>query len=388
MRRRSNQGSLGTSSERSPVAQPHASKGSDASGISASDDPNGDSINSGSKAEGVKVHLQSWMASKGRRDLDVTIIIVSFQSRHDLAECLCRIHENGLIGRVIVADNDSRDGTPDLVRRSFPGATLLSMPRNVGFARACNRAVAMSKSKYCLFLNPDSRISAGTVDELVRFAEEHPRVGIIGPQVLDQDGRTRQLSCRRFPTIGSLFFHRFSILNLLFPENRWRKDYLLVSQSSSEATRVDWVSGCCMLARREMLEALGGFDEQFFLFSEDVDLCLRARQGQWDTFYCPQTSVTHRIGGSSRSLRPIVERHKSVWLYYQKHMTSGRILLDSFVFFAIVVRCITLGLAKVLANVYEGSIHMMNSVIGRAGIGGSAVAKRRAAAGKTETGKL
>lgn len=297
--------------------------------------------------------------------LDVTIIIVSFQSRHDLAECLCRIQENGLIGRVIVVDNDSRDGTPDLVRQSFPGATLLSMPRNVGFARACNRAVTMSRSRYCLFLNPDARISAGTVDKLIQFAEEHPRAGILGPEVLDEDGRTRQLSCRSFPTIGSLFFHRFSILNRLFPDNRWRKEYLLVTQSSSEATRVDWVSGCCMLARREMLAELGGFDERFFLFSEDVDLCLRARQGHWEVYYCPQTSVTHRIGGSSRSLRPIVERHRSVWLYYQKHMTNGRILIDSFVLCGIVARCFTLGLAKVIANVYEGFIHLMNTIMGR-----------------------
>lgn len=283
-------------------------------------------------------------------DVDVSIVIVSYQSRGDLGRCLSSLRECGLARQVLVIDNASQDGSRDLVDTCFPEVRLICLPGNFGFAKACNVGVDASSGKYCLFVNPDAHLSRSTVQELIRIAEENPRVGLVGPRVFDEDGRTVQLSCRSFPTIGSLFFHRFSILNLLFPGNRWRHRYLLLDRDLSEPTQVDWVSGCCILARRDMLKDLGGFDERFFMYSEDVDLCLRARQAGWATYYVPSACITHRIGGSSDSLKPIIERHRSVWRYYKKHLAKGHHVLNVLICSAIAVRCCALSLMRVLTT--------------------------------------
>ena len=281
----------------------------------------------------------------------VTIIIVSYRSQEDIIACLGSLGEARTQAQVIVVDNASRDGTSDAIRRSFPEVSLLSMPKNMGFAVACNRGIRASTSRYCLFLNPDVRLSLDALVDLIRFAEKNPQVGIVGPRVLNQDGRTVQISYRSFPTIGTLFFHQHSLLNRVFPNNPWRRKYLLIGQDLSEPRPVDWVSGCCMLARREVLDGLDGFDERFFMYSEDVDLCLRAKQAGWQTCYDPRACVTHLIGGSSGGLRPLIERHRSVWRYYKKHMANGQGAVDAFVFLAVVVRCFALLLAKVISGI-------------------------------------
>ena len=281
----------------------------------------------------------------------VAIIIVSYQSHEDIIRCLDSLGEARTRAQVIVVDNASRDGTADAVRRAFPEVSVLSMPKNMGFAVACNRGMRASTSRYCLFLNPDVRLSLDTLEDLVEVAERHPQAGIVGPRVLNEDGRTVQISYRSFPTIGTLFFHQYSLLNRVFPNNPWRRKYLLMGQDFSEPRGVDWVSGCCMLARRDVVRELNGFDEQFFMYSEDVDLCLRAKQAGWQTWYDPRTCVTHRIGGSSGGMRPLIERHRSVWRYYKKHMTNGVGALDGVVFLGVVVRCSGLILTSLISGI-------------------------------------
>jgi N-acetylglucosaminyl-diphospho-decaprenol L-rhamnosyltransferase len=273
----------------------------------------------------------------------VTVVVVTYRSRADVLACLSSLRDNGVSGTSVVVDNASRDGTPDVIDTHFPEVRVISLSTNRGFGAACNIGATTSTSKYCLFLNPDARLTPGALQQLIVFAESHADAGIVAPQVLDPDAHTRQLSCRGFPTLGSFFFNRYSLLNRLFPGNRWGRSYLLLDEIPSTSTAVDWVSGCCMLVRREVLTALGGFDEQFFLFSEDVDLCLRARQARWVTYYVPEATAIHRIGGSSALFRPIIERHKSVWRYYRKHMTADdRMIQNAFVWAAIMVRCVSL----------------------------------------------
>jgi lipopolysaccharide/colanic/teichoic acid biosynthesis glycosyltransferase/GT2 family glycosyltransferase len=287
----------------------------------------------------------------------VAVILVAYKCRDDILECVAALRRDGLSGSVVLVDNDSRDGTVERVLAEFPEVRVLAMPVNAGFSAACNRGMAAVEAPYCLFLNPDARIGAPSVRGLLAFAEAHPTAGIVAPRVLDEDGRTTQLSCRAFPTLASLFFHRHSLLNRLLPHNPWGRAYLLLDHLPEASSRVDWVSGCCMLVRREVLRALHGFDERFFLFSEDVDLCLRARQAGWDTYYLPHLSATHRIAGSCRSVRPIVERHRSVWRYYRKHMARRpRLLLDPLIGLAVTVRCGTLVLA-----------HLARRLLGRGG---------------------
>ena len=283
----------------------------------------------------------------------VVIIVVTYESERDITHCLESVLTSTLKPLVIVVDNASRDHTVDLVRQQFPEVRLIVLPENIGFAAACNQGILASTGKYCIFLNPDARVSPETVENMVHLAEENPRIGIIGPRVLDEDGGSVQPSYRSFPTTLTLFFHRFSILNRIFPNNPWRRRYLLLERPISEPTPVDWVSGCCMLVRRHVLNVLGGFDEQFFLYSEDVDLCLRARQAGWLTYYNPSTSVTHRIGGSSRSVRPIIERHRSIWRYYQKHLWNHRVSINIVILVAVTARCLALVIKKACGELWS-----------------------------------
>ena len=282
--------------------------------------------------------------------VDTAVIIVTFESQGDIGSCLDSLCAGDMLNHVIVVDNCSRDATVETVRTRYPAVRLLRMDQNVGFAAACNRGIRASQSRFCLFVNPDVRLAEGAIDELVGFAEATPRLGVEGPRVFDADGHTLQLSYRSFPTIGAFFFNRFSLLNRLFPQNRWRRSYLLLDQKIVGPTPVDWVSGCCMLVRRETLDALGGFDERFFMYNEDVDLCMRAKVMGWKTYYNPRARITHQIGASSKSLRPVVERHKSAWRYYRKHMATGHSGLDGLILGALTVRCSALVAGRLLSG--------------------------------------
>ena len=299
-------------------------------------------------------HVQSSSTlGTGSVSSEVVIIVVTYESERDITHCLESILTSTLKSSVIVVDNASKDGTVDLIRRQFPEVTLIVLPENTGFAAACNRGILASTEKYCVFLNPDACLSPETIENLIHVAEQHPFIGILGPRVLDEDGVSVQPSYRSFPTTLMLFFHRFSILNRIFPNNPWRRRYLLLERHISEPTPVDWVSGCCMLVRRHVLNILGGFDEQFFLYSEDVDLCLRARQAGWLTYYNPWTSVTHRIGGSTRSVRPLIERHRSIWRYYRKHLWSDRVSINTLILLALTARCSALVVKKACGELWR-----------------------------------
>ncbi len=276
--------------------------------------------------------------------MELSFITVNHYSSGVLPVCLDSIYKTLPEGRfeIIVVDNSSDDpGMRELTQR-YPDLSVLSNPENRGFAKANNQGAAAAKGRWLVFLNPDTELTENAIAGMQAHLEAHPKVGVIAPKVLNLDG-SLQYSCRRFPTLWTGLFNRYSMLSRLFPSNRFTRRYLMTDFDHNAVREVDWVSGCFMMMRRDAFERIGGFDESYFLFNEDVDLCRAMQSRGYSVVYFPQATVYHEIGSSYRRVPPrlIIERHRGMKHYFKKHhAAAGRVtrgLVDSF----IDVRCLS-----------------------------------------------
>ncbi|MBI3946278.1 MAG: glycosyltransferase family 2 protein [Armatimonadetes bacterium] len=253
---------------------------------------------------------------------DVVVAVVNWNTRDDLEACLRSVYErndNPPSYAVGVVDNASVDGSAEMVAGRFPQAALLRNRENRGFSAANNQIIKGSQSRYVLLLNPDAQTHPGTLAALVRFMDENPDIGICGPLVLNPDGSV-QYSARRFPTLLAGAF-RNTLLGRLFPRNRYTREYLLSDWDHRTQRDVDWVSGAAMMIRRAVLDQVGILDERFFMYSEDVDICFRARAAGWRVTFFPGAAVTHARAHSSdkAQLRSILQFHRSMYRFWRKH---------------------------------------------------------------------
>ena len=257
--------------------------------------------------------------------MDLSICIVSWNVLGDLRNCLASLAQGaaGVSCETILVDNCSRDGSQDMVAREFPDVQLICNDGNAGFAGANVQAMALAAGRYLLLLNPDTIVPPGAMRELVDFADAHPEAGVIGPRLVYGDGRLHP-SCRCFPTIAAAVF-RNTWLGRLFPGSRASRSYLLEDWDHSEVRDVDWVSGACMLIRREAYEQVGTLDTGFFWGSEDVDYCWRMHKAGWAVLYTPSPVVTHLVGRSTdqAAFRTIVRSHRSMYRLYSKHVARN-----------------------------------------------------------------
>jgi GT2 family glycosyltransferase len=281
--------------------------------------------------------------------VDVTISIVNWNTRDELRDCLNSAfsQSDSVNLEVFVVDNASSDGSAEMVSGEFADkVTLIANSDNRGFGAAHNQAIAHSAGRYILVLNPDSLIQDhGVLRRMVSYMDEHCDVGVLGPKILNPDG-TLQFSARRFPSmIAGVFRH--TAFGRLFPKNRFVRRYLMVDEPHDSTMDVGWVSGCAMMLRREMLDEIGPFDERFFMYCEDVDLCCRAHNiprpdgSHWRVVYFPEVAIYHRIGAASdkNPIPMIKQHHRSMLLYFLKHNSrSPKILLTPLVLIALWVR--------------------------------------------------
>jgi GT2 family glycosyltransferase len=247
----------------------------------------------------------------------VAVVVVSWNSRDDLPAGLRSLQAVTLPLEVVVVDNDSGDGSAALVRQDFPGVRVLEAGANLGFAAASNRGWRATSAPLVLFLNPDAQVAPGAVEALCRVLERRPEVGIVGPATFNPDG-TPQVSFGRDLTPPREWRQRRLVRGVAARDPRTLLEVLALCSREREP---DWVSGSCLLARRSLLEQLGGFDERFFLYEEDADLCRRARQAGAHVVFTPAARVVHRLGTSmDRSGgRAALEYDRSHRLYYRKH---------------------------------------------------------------------
>jgi hypothetical protein len=205
---------------------------------------------------------------------------------------------NGGEREVIVVDNASSDGSPELVRERFPDVRLLELPENRGFGAANNAGIEVAGGRYVLLLNSDAWPVGDGIDSLVAFADRRPRAGAVGPRLLHPDG-SLQRSVRGYPTLWRLATEYF-FLRKLAPRSEIFNGFYAGGFDHDHEREAEFLMGAVLLVRREALDAVGGFDEQFFLFSEETDLCYRLRRAGWSVLFTPEAEFVHVGGASTR----------------------------------------------------------------------------------------
>ncbi len=249
-------------------------------------------------------YVQDRHASRTAHDL--SIIIVSWNVRDLLRACLHSIDagRGDLNLEVIVVDSASGDGSPEMVRTEFPWVNLMARDENVGFPGGNNVGLAAANGRYLLLLNPDTKIKGNALSKMVAYMEQNPDVGGLGPQLLNDDGSI-QPSRNRFPTVATGFFES-TWLQPIAPK-RILRHYYAQDLPDDETADVDWVKGACLLTRREVVEQIGGMDEAYFMYSEELDWQRRMKDAGWRIIYFPAAQVLHYEGKSSE--QAVTARH-------------------------------------------------------------------------------
>lgn len=258
--------------------------------------------------------------------VDLSIIIVSWNVCALLRRCLTSIDagRGDLSIEVIVVDNASSDDSVQMVRREFPGVTLIASQENLGYTGGNNLGAKGFRGRYLLILNPDTEVVGNALQQMIAYLEVHSTVGAVGPQLLNPDGSV-QSSRRRFPGLATAFFNDSPFSWRWLPDNRFVRTYTMVDRPDDEIQPVDWLAGAAIMIRRETWQAVGPFDERFFMYSDEVDWCHRCRDMDWEIHYLPTAQVVHRHRGSVSQVGRVtlVRFHRSRVLYLKKYFGAG-----------------------------------------------------------------
>jgi N-acetylglucosaminyl-diphospho-decaprenol L-rhamnosyltransferase len=254
---------------------------------------------------------------------ELAVVIVNYNTGLYLERCLRSIeaHRGDIVTDVLVIDNASKDGSHTAAVKAHPWARLIENPKNVFLSPAWNQGIRETAAPFVVFLNPDAELWDGTLGDLVRFAESHPSAGLVGPLMRNPDG-TVYPSGRPFPSVTDAAGHAF--LGIVWPGNPFTRRYHIDGWDRASERTVDWVSGACMLFRREALDEVGPFDETFLLYGEELDMATRLASAHWDVMFTPEVEVLHEIGVSTgHSRRMLLTHSRSIYRYYSKHRAAG-----------------------------------------------------------------
>jgi GT2 family glycosyltransferase len=258
---------------------------------------------------------------------DISIVIVNYNVKDFLFKCLESIEKakGNLKVETLVVDNDSSDGSVEYLRPLFPDVTFVETGANLGFGKANNIGFEMSKGKYILILNPDTVIEEKNLKTVFDYMEANPDVGITGCKVLNPDG-TFQLPCRRgFPTPWASFCKLFGLQGM-FPKSKLFAQYNQTYLSTDETYEIDAIMGAYMFARKDVIDELEGFDRDFFMYGEDIDLCFRNKQLGYKTMYLHTTSIIHYKGESTRrsSINDVKHFYDAMVIFAKKHNSRSK----------------------------------------------------------------
>jgi N-acetylglucosaminyl-diphospho-decaprenol L-rhamnosyltransferase len=263
--------------------------------------------------------------------------VVNYESGPALARCVRGLaHQDP--AELVVVDNGSSDGSVDELRRRVAGVAVLDPGANLGYGAAANRGVAATCAPAVLVCNSDLEVGRDGLAILAGALEERPGCGVVGPLIRDASGR-RYPSARRFPSLVDAAGH--AMLGLFAPDNRFTRAYHQAELAGTATAReVDWLSGACLLLRRRAFEEVGGFDESYFMYAEDVDLCWRLARAGWSALYVPEAEVTHLQGVSTGAhpYRMILEHHRSLLRFAARSSTGWRKVLLPLVAVGLAVR--------------------------------------------------
>lgn len=257
--------------------------------------------------------------------MDLSIIIVNYNVKEFLQNLLHSLQKavQNISHEIIVVDNASDDGSIEFIREKFSYVQLISNKTNLGFSKANNEGLKIAKGKYLLLINPDTIVSEDTISKMIQFFNNHDDAGLAGCKILNPDG-SLQLACRRsFPGPWTSFC-KVTGLSTLFPKSKLFARYNLTYLDENETYEVDAISGSFMMMKKEVYEKVGGFDEQFFMYGEDLDLCYRIQQNGYKVYYYPGTQIIHYKGESTKrsSLDETKIFYDAMHLFVKKHFSS------------------------------------------------------------------
>jgi N-acetylglucosaminyl-diphospho-decaprenol L-rhamnosyltransferase len=284
---------------------------------------------------------------------DVSIVILNWNTRDLLVRCLSDVNQaiGGLDAEVLVVDNASSDGSQALVRERFPQVKLVANRENAGFAKGNNQGLTISNGRYALLLNSDAFASPGAIQAMVKLADSQPRAGIVGAQLINADG-SFQASYTPFPNLWRELLILSGLGRLMY--GRWYPSRGPEEDKGPQI--VDYVEGACLLVRRKAFEEVGGLDEAYFMYAEEVDWCYTMRAKGWQVWYQPAAKVTHLGGGSSRN-RPFqreADLYRSRVRFFRKHYGDAAAwLLKAQIYILTVIK---IGVHHLLRLLSEGRV--------------------------------
>jgi hypothetical protein len=252
---------------------------------------------------------------------DLSIIIVTWNSRRDVEKCLGSLQKfcAGVAVEIIVCDNASTDGTAGWVAASFPQVIVVRSTTNVGFAAANNLAAKKARGRHLLFLNPDTWVNHDLAAEVVSFLDSHPEAGACAPRILNPDGSLQRGAVRTLPTLATLLYDQIG-LSRLFPRSRRFGRYLMTWWDHNEQREIEQPAGACLAVRREVFAQIGGFDEGYFMYYEDVELCHAIREAGGKIYFLPEARIYHLGGQSTSQAVPqnFPEFYRSLYRYFRR----------------------------------------------------------------------
>lgn len=278
------------------------------------------------------------------------VVVVNYESGSVLARGVASLLGEGP-AELVVVDNGSTDGSVGELRQRSPGVVVVDPGRNLGYGAAANRGVAATRSEFILVCNPDLSVRPGALTEMVRALDSDPTVAVVGPLIRTSDGE-RYPSARQFPSMIDAAGH--AMLGQFATQNRFTRAYQHADLALEVDTvsPVDWVSGACFLVRRSAFEQVGGFDERYFMYLEEVDLCWRLGEIGWRVMYVPAAVVTHQQGVSTNRhpYRMILEHHRSLLRFAGRSTSGWRRALLPLVVVGIGVRAVLAGIRKAVQS--------------------------------------
>ncbi len=284
----------------------------------------------------------------------ISIIVVNWNTRDLLAACIRSVQQtaSSLVNEIIVVDNASSDDSCEMLRRDFPEVTLIENRENVGFAGANNQAARLAQGKWVFLLNSDAELQAGALQALLTLAESAPRVGIVGAHLINPDG-SFQASYSPFPSLWSEFLILSGLGRLCY--GRWYPSH--GPETANGPQKVDYVEGAALLIRGETYLQMGGLDEGFFMYAEEVDLCRTFHENGWEVYYHPEARILHHGGGSSTGRRTAREGdlYRSRVRFFRKHYGSASALaLKTLIYFFTTFKIIAHGILRKISRGTRG----------------------------------
>lgn len=275
-------------------------------------------------------------------------VVVNHDAGEALSACVASLRAQG-VDELVVVDNESTDGSLEHLESEDPLVRVVRAGRNLGYGAGANRGLALLAGELVLVCNPDVVVHPGALAVLADALRADPVAALAGPCILEPDG-SRYPSARRFPSWPVALGH--ALLGTLWPQNRFSREYRMVDLATDRPSAVDWVSGACFLARRRVLEEVGGFDERYFMYLEDTDLCWRLRQAGYRVDYVPAASVSHVQGLSTAKhpYRMLLAHHRSALRFAARTTTGWRRVGLPAVALLLILRLSALSLRQLLSG--------------------------------------